>query len=139
MVTVEILKAETPTDQWTDAERCDWRVRRADYQREDTPKRTAPLWAAKELVYWCQSSAPRFAYYVVLRMPLMGLDVVAASPVPGQRTVRLLYEWQEHIEPHLHLTPAALSTNVLSRLGEEGERLRAAIRYARTMRNGTGT
>lgn len=136
-VMLQLLAAETPDDQWSDEERCGWRMRRANYQREDTPKDPQALWAAKELVYWCVSSAPRFAYYVVLRMP-MGLDVAAASPAPGERTVRLLYDWQEHVSPHLHLSPSALSTSVLSRLGEEGERLRAAVRYARSVRNGPG-
>ena len=114
------------------------RIRWAHSKREDTPdKRFEPLWLAKELVYWCVLSDPRFAYHVVLRMP-MGFDVSASSPAPGSRAVRLLYDWDEVVRANQHLTPAQLTTNILSRLGAEGERLRAAIRYARSYRNGTG-
>ena len=130
-------RAEGTRDSHTDPITDDRRVRAAHHARLETPNKFEPVWIAKELVYWCVANAPRFAYYVVLRMP-MGLDVAASSPVPGARVVRLLYDWQEHISPHTHLTPAALSNTVLSHLGEEGDRLRAAIRYARSGRNGGG-
>lgn len=115
----------------------DHRMRAAGKARLDTPDKFEPVWLVKELAYWCVLHKPAFAYYVVLQMP-MGLDVAASTPVPGSRVVRLLYTWQEHVSPHTHLTPAALSNDVLSQLGTEGEQLRAAIRYARSCRNGGG-
>ena len=124
------------------AERCplddEGRIRWAHSVRLETPSKFEPLWIVKELAYWCVASAPTSAYYIVLRMPMQVVDVAASSPAPGSRVVRLLYEWEDVVRQNMHLTPAALSTNVLSRLGEEGERLRAAIRYARSYRNGPG-
>lgn len=115
------------------------RIRWAHSKREDTPdRRFEPVWLAKELVYWCVLHNPRLAYHVIVRMP-MGFDVAASSPAPAHRVARLLYDWDEVVRASQHLTPAQLSTNVLSRLGEEGEQLRAGIRYARSGRNGQGT
>lgn len=114
------------------------RIRWAHSKREETPAtRFEPVWIVKELAYWCVLHKPQFAYYVVMTMPLL-VDVAASSPAPGSRVVRLLYEWEDIVRPHMHLTPAKLSSDVLSGLGAEGEQLRAAIRYARSMRNGRG-
>lgn len=114
------------------------RIRWAASKRMCTPSKFEPMWIVKELAYWCVLSKPQFAYYIVLSKPLGLVDAAASSPAPGSRVVRLLYEWEDVVRQNMHLTPAALSTDVLSRLGEEGERLRAAIRYARSYRNGPG-
>jgi hypothetical protein len=125
-------------DGWSsDADRHSWRVYKASKMCGDTPTRPQAPWVAKQIVYWCLVDAPRFAYYVVLRMP-MGIDAYALSPGHGERVVRLLYEWQEHIEPHLHLSPVQLRDTVLCELGREGARLRAGIRYARSGRSMVG-
>lgn len=133
MTVIDVQAVAAEPDQWTSEERRIWRARK---QRIDHPDKPTAIWAAKELAYYCVMDAPRFAYYVVVRMPL-GMDA-AACTAAGERNVRLLYDWNEHIVPHLHLTSARLSNDVLSQLALEGERLRAAVRYARAGRNMVG-
>ena len=109
-----------------------WRRVRADKARGDTPKKIDPEWVARSLVYWCVDTDPRNAYYVLLQLPLVG-DVVAVSPSRGDRVVRLFYEWRQ-IEPHLHLTPAKLATDVLRGMCTQSNILRAGIAYAAKFR-----
>lgn len=105
-----------------------WRRVRAHKACGDTPKKIDPLWVAKSLVYWCVDTDPRNAYYVLLQLPLVG-DVVAVSPSRADRVVRLFYNWSQ-IEPHLHLTPAKLSTDVLQGMCTQSNILRAGLAYA---------
>lgn len=127
-VVVVLREFDEPQDQWTDADRQHWRMRRAHKARLDTPSKAQADWAVRELLFHCTCTNPRNAYHVTLRMPL-GLDHVAVSPVPGERVVRLLYQWSD-IEPHLHLPPVQLRDQVLAAMCTEGNILRAGLAYA---------
>lgn len=71
---------------------------------------------------------------VVLRI-LGGLgdmiDKTVSSRYAGRRILRLLYDWNSQIAPHLHLSDARLHEDVLQKLAEPGEILRARLRAAR--------
>lgn len=59
------------------------------------------------------------------------LDKTVSSRYAGRRILRLLYDWNSQIAPHLHLSDARLHEDVLQKLAEPGEILRAHLRAAR--------
>lgn len=108
-----------------------WRIWRAGKQRIET-ERASLAWAAAELCYWLTVHDTRNAYYVAVSAPLVGF-ASCVSEYAGERVVRVHYEWQD-IERRLveHKgTLRSFSNEVLSKMADEGSRLRAALEYAR--------
>ena len=111
------------------------RVLYAQRLRRDPPRRATPSWVAIELLYHATALNADLADAVLVVTVEGGLGGLAharaVTPSVGRRIVRLRYDWDVEIVPHLGLRPRQLSAEVLAPMGAPGGVLRAMVREAR--------
>ena len=94
-----------------------------------------PAWAVLELLYYITVENEDLGDAVLVVRLTGGLggmiDHTAHTPLPGHRIIRLLYSWDRMVALGGGLSQVRFRSDVLQKLAEPGEVLRARVRHAR--------